>query len=347
MLYSSGTTGRPKGVKVPAPDAALGEGSDGVTTLGQMLFGATAETDVPLPGAALPRRAAPLLPGRSPDRRHRRGHGALRRRGVPGAGRAAPHTFSQVVPDDVHPDAEAPRGGADALRHVVARGRRARRGPLPRGGEVPDHRVARPDRARVLRRHRGQRLRVLQQRGLARPRGTVGKAIIGTVRIVGDDGEEVPVGETGTVYFEGGSDFSYHNDAEKTASSRDPKGRGWSTLGDVGRIDADGFLYLTDRKSYMIISAGVNIYPQEAENVLAMHPKVADVAVFGVPERGLRRRGQGCRRTGVDGRRRARAEPGADRVLQGAARGREVPPVGRLPRRSSRATPRASCTSAS
>ena len=71
---------------------------------------------------------------------------------------------------------------------------------------------------------------------------------------------------------------------ERTRGSRDPKGHGWSTLGDVGYVDEDGFLYLTDRKAYMIISGGVNIYPQEAENVLAMHPKVDDVAVFGIPD---------------------------------------------------------------
>ncbi len=108
---------------------------------------------------------------------------------------------------------------------------------------------------------------------------------MGTVHIVGDDGEEVATGESGTVYFEGeaAATFEYHNDAEKTADSRDPKGRGWSTLGDVGHLDDDGFLYLTDRKAYMIITGGVNVYPQEAENVLALHPEVADVAVFGVP----------------------------------------------------------------
>jgi acyl-CoA synthetase (AMP-forming)/AMP-acid ligase II len=77
--------------------------------------------------------------------------------------------------------------------------------------------------------------------------------------------------------------FEYHNDPEKTKSSRDPKGRGWSTLGDIGYMDDDKFLYLTDRKAFMIISGGVNIYPQEAENVLINHPKVVDVAVFGVP----------------------------------------------------------------
>lgn len=74
-----------------------------------------------------------------------------------------------------------------------------------------------------------------------------------------------------------------HNDPDKTRASRDPKGRGWSTLGDVGHLDADKFLYLTDRKAYMIITGGVNVYPQEAENVLVGHPEVVDVAVLGVP----------------------------------------------------------------
>ena len=115
---------------------------------------------------------------------------------------------------------------------------------------------------------------------LAHP-GTVGSPIGCVVHIVGEDGEEVPQGESGTVYFEGGAEFEYHNDPEKTKGSRHPKG--WSTLGDVGYLDEDGFLYLTDRKAYMIISGGVNIYPQEAENILVTHPKVVDVAVFGVP----------------------------------------------------------------
>jgi long-chain acyl-CoA synthetase len=115
---------------------------------------------------------------------------------------------------------------------------------------------------------------------LAHP-GTVGVAIACTVHICGDDGEDLPHYESGTIYFEGGATFEYHNDPDKTRSSRHPKG--WSTLGDVGYLDDDNFLYLTDRKAYMIISGGVNIYPQEAENVLITHPKIIDVAVFGVP----------------------------------------------------------------
>jgi long-chain acyl-CoA synthetase len=111
--------------------------------------------------------------------------------------------------------------------------------------------------------------------------GTVGTPINCVVHICGDDGEELPRGAAGTVYFGGGASFEYHNDAEKTSSSRHPMG--WSTLGDVGYLDDDNFLYLTDRKAHMIISGGVNVYPQETENVLVTHPKVIDVAVFGVP----------------------------------------------------------------
>jgi len=117
---------------------------------------------------------------------------------------------------------------------------------------------------------------------LAHP-GTVGKSLLGEIHICDDEGNELPIGEEGTIYFQGPSEFEYHNDKKKTAESRHPLHKDWSTLGDVGKLDAEGFLYLTDRKAFMIISGGVNIYPQEAENVLIGHPKVADVAVIGVP----------------------------------------------------------------
>jgi fatty-acyl-CoA synthase len=112
-------------------------------------------------------------------------------------------------------------------------------------------------------------------------RGTVGKAVVGSVKILDEEDQERPTGEIGTVYFADTPQFTYHNDPEKT--KRAYNARGWSTLGDVGYVDDEGFLYLTDRKSYMIISGGVNIYPQETEDVLITHPEVADVAVFGVP----------------------------------------------------------------
>ena len=112
-------------------------------------------------------------------------------------------------------------------------------------------------------------------------RGTVGKAVVGKLKILDEEGNERPTGEIGTVYFADAPVFTYHNDPDKTKRAYNDKG--WSTLGDVGYVDDEGFLYLTDRKSYMIISGGVNIYPQETEDVLIRHPAVADVAVFGVP----------------------------------------------------------------
>jgi long-chain acyl-CoA synthetase len=118
------------------------------------------------------------------------------------------------------------------------------------------------------------------QEWLAHP-GSVGRAKIGRVRICGTDGEELPVGQEGTVYFSGGPAFAYHNDPEKTTYAHNR--HGWSTLGDIGYVDDEGYLYLTDRKANMIISGGVNIYPQEAENLLLSHPQVIDAAVIGVP----------------------------------------------------------------
>ena len=112
-------------------------------------------------------------------------------------------------------------------------------------------------------------------------RGTVGRAVVGTLKILDENDQELPAGQIGTVYFAGGPVFAYHNDPDKTRRAHNT--RGWSTLGDVGYLDGDGYLHLTDRKSYMIISGGVNIYPQETEDVLITHPEVADVAVFGVP----------------------------------------------------------------
>ncbi|MGH7091468.1 MAG: acyl-CoA synthetase [Stellaceae bacterium] len=115
---------------------------------------------------------------------------------------------------------------------------------------------------------------------LAHP-GTVGRSLGGVLKIVDEDGEELPPGATGQIYFAGGPRFSYHNDPAKTAAAYHPNG--WASLGDIGHADAEGYLYLTDRKAHMIISGGVNIYPQEAENVLVTHPAVIDAAVFGIP----------------------------------------------------------------
>jgi acyl-CoA synthetase (AMP-forming)/AMP-acid ligase II len=116
-------------------------------------------------------------------------------------------------------------------------------------------------------------------------KGTVGRPLLGIVHICDESGDEVPPRTEGAVFFESENRFSYHNDPDKTRDATNK--HGWTTLGDVGWVDEEGFLYLTDRKSFMIISGGVNIYPQEIENLLVSHPKVADAAVIGAPDEDL------------------------------------------------------------
>jgi long-chain acyl-CoA synthetase len=116
---------------------------------------------------------------------------------------------------------------------------------------------------------------------LSRP-GSIGRSLLGTPHILGDDGKELPPGQIGDIFYEGGVPFTYLNDEAKSAASRSRDG--WATVGDVGYVDADGYLFLTDRRHHTIISGGVNIYPQETENLLVSHPRVADAAVFGVPD---------------------------------------------------------------
>ena len=117
-------------------------------------------------------------------------------------------------------------------------------------------------------------------------KGTVGRAKLGVLHILDDDFSEVPNGTPGTIWFEAPLGLDYWKDAAKTREATTPDGR-MRTIGDVGYVDDDGWLFLTDRKTFMIISGGVNIYPQETENLLVTHPKVADAAVFGVPNADL------------------------------------------------------------
>jgi long-chain acyl-CoA synthetase len=120
---------------------------------------------------------------------------------------------------------------------------------------------------------------------LERP-GTVGRPILGEIHITDEDGNELGPGEDGTIWFgSGGSSYEYHGDRDATARRRDR--RGWTTLDDVGHVDEAGYLFLTDRRDHMIVSGGVNISPQEAEDLLASHPKVLDAGVIGVPNADL------------------------------------------------------------
>ncbi len=283
MLYSSGTTGQPKGVKVALPGAPLGDGADGVSSIARLLFGATEESVYLSPAPLY--HAAPLRFCRATHR-------------IGGTVVVMEHfdpeqylalveryrcTFSQVVPTMFIRMLKLPaevraRYDLSSLVTVV-------HAAAPCPAEVKAQMIAwwGPIVHEYYAGTEGNGFVYCNSADWLTHRGTVGRAISGTIHILDDDGEEVPIGEAGTVYFEGGGAFSYHKDEAKTRSAQDPKGRGWSTLGDVGHLDADGYLYLTDRKAYMIITGGVNVYPQEAENVLALHPKVADVAVFGVP----------------------------------------------------------------
>ena len=124
--------------------------------------------------------------------------------------------------------------------------------------------------------------------------GSVGRAFHGTLRILDDHYNVLPAGAIGSVYFENGTDFSYFKDEAKTADAKSPQG--YTTLGDMGYLDDAGYLYLKDRKSFMIISGGVNIYPQEIEDLLVSHEAVLDAAVFWRPGYGFRRSGKSCGR---------------------------------------------------
>jgi acyl-CoA synthetase (AMP-forming)/AMP-acid ligase II len=281
MLYSSGTTGRPKGVKPPLTVAPLGSLPDGVTLLCQALFGMD-ESSVYLTPAPL-YHSAPLRFTRAV---HKLGATAVvleRFDPVAALDAIERHrvTHSQWVPTMFIRMLKLPeeqRTARDLSSHRCAIHAAA---PVP----VPVKRQMIEWWGPIVHEYYAGTegngfVYCNSEDWLAHP-GTVGRPLIGSVHVVGDDGEEVPAGRTGTIYFEGGAEFEYHKDPEKTASARHPKG--WTTLGDIGHVDEEGFVYLTDRKAHMIITGGVNVYPQEAENVLATHPKVADVAVIGVP----------------------------------------------------------------
>lgn len=280
MLYSSGTTGQPKGV-MPAFTPQPLETSGG-TIFGLLagLFGFQAG-DVYLSPAPLyhaaPLRftmAAHVLGGTAVVMEHFSPEGyleAVQRYGV---------THSQVVPTmfvRLLKLADRSRYDVSSVRAII---HAAAPCPVPVkreiiewfGPVVHEYYAGTEGNGFVY---------CNSEQWLAHP-GTVGSPLGCVLHIVGEDGTELPTGQTGTVYFEGGATFEYHNDPDKTRSSRHPLG--WSTLGDVGYVDGDGFLYLTDRKAYMIISGGVNVYPQEAENLLVTHPLVLDAAVFGIPD---------------------------------------------------------------
>ncbi|HVN52542.1 MAG TPA: AMP-binding protein, partial [Acidimicrobiales bacterium] len=280
MLYSSGTTGRPKGVKTAMPSEPVDTPTP-VHALCTLLFGLTADSVYLSPAPLY--HSAPL---RFSMAVHQAGGTVVVMEHFDAAEALAlieryHVTFSQWVPTMFIRMLKLPE--EERTRHDLSSLEAAVHAAAPCPVEVKRRMIEwwGPILHEYYAGTEGNGfVYTNSQDWLAHP-GTVGRNLTGEIHIVGDDGQEVPVGEAGTIWFGGNAEFEYHNDPDKTAESRDP--RGWSTLGDVGRLDEDGFLYLTDRKSYMIISGGVNIYPQETENLLALHPKVADVAVIGVP----------------------------------------------------------------
>ena len=284
MLYSSGTTGRPKGILRPLPETSIDDDGGPVAGLQRALWGFD-ENAVYLSPAPL-YHSAPI--GFCHSVQALGGTVVMLRRFDPVQALQAidDHkvTHSQWVPTmftRMLKLTDAERDGFDLSSHKVAIHAAA---PCP---EEVKRRMFDWWGPILYEYYGGTEMNGFTHCGpaewLARP-GTVGKAILGTIHICGEDGAELPNGTPGIVYFElPQMPFEYLKDAQKTKDAQHPLHANWSALGDVGRLDDDGYLYLTDRATFMIISGGVNIYPQEVEDALALHPKIADVAVIGVP----------------------------------------------------------------
>jgi fatty-acyl-CoA synthase len=285
MLYSSGTTGRPKGIKPPLPDSQVDDADNpSVNLLGSMYkFGPDTVYLSPAPiYHTAPLRFCGVVNSTG-------GTVVMMSRfdaaGALEAMRKYEVTHAQFVPTmfvrmlKLPPEQRA-AGRPDTLRvaiHAAA--------PCP----VAVKAAMLDWWGEVIHEYYG----ATESNGLtfidpaqwrAHP-GSVGRAGLGVIRICDDDGMELPPGADGTVYFERDEvPFIYHNDPDSTASAQHPEHPTWTTTGDIGHVDAEGYLYLTDRKAFMIISGGVNIYPQEIEDCLALHPAVLDVAVIGIPD---------------------------------------------------------------
>ncbi|ODT89811.1 acyl-CoA synthetase [Phenylobacterium sp. SCN 70-31] len=282
MLYSSGTTGRPKGVKRALSGGALIEG-EALTAWAREGYGMDADTVYLSPAPLY--HAAPL--GWSMNVQRLGGTVILmekfdaedclrliERHGVTHVQFVPTHFVRMLkLPEDVR--ARYAHGSLKVVFHAAA--------PCP--VPVKEQMIAwwGPIIHEYYAGTEGNGRTVIDSHEWLAHRGSVGRATAPVeVKICGEEGEVLPPRAEGLVYFAGGGRFEYHNAPEKTAESTHPEG--WTTLGDVGWVDEEGYLYLTDRKSFMIISGGVNIYPQEIENLLITHPKVADAAVVGAPD---------------------------------------------------------------
>jgi long-chain acyl-CoA synthetase len=281
MFYSSGTTGRPKGIMRALDGAPFGSGGGSLTGLIQQLFGFTADTVYLSPAPLY--HAAPL--GWTTSVQRLGGTAVIMEKFEPEQVLALIEkhriTHAQFVPTHFVRLLKLPaevraRYELSSLQMVV-------HAAAPCPVEVKQQMLAwwGPVIHEFYAGSEGNGFCYVGPEDWLTHPGTVGRSLLGPLHILGDDGVELPTGEAGQIWFESGVAFEYHNDPAKTAGAYND--RGWSGLGDIGYLDAEGYLFLTDRVSHMIISGGVNIYPQEVENLLTMHPAILDVAVIGVP----------------------------------------------------------------
>jgi len=281
MLYSSGTTGRPKGVKREVTGETPIDAPNGLAMMGAALYGWTPDSIYLSPAPLY--HAAPL--GWSMAVQALGGTVILMERFDPEEALALIEkhkvTTAQWVPTHfvrmlkLPPEARTKYDTSSLIQVFHA----AAPCPVPIKQQMIEWWG--PIISEYYAGTEGNGFTAINSAEWLEHKGSVGRAMTAELKICDEDGNPLPPRAEGTVYFAGGGQFEYHNDPKKTAESRNQ--HGWTTLGDVGWVDEEGFLYLTDRKSFMIISGGVNIYPQEIENLLITHPKVADVAVVGAP----------------------------------------------------------------
>ncbi|MFG3022435.1 acyl-CoA synthetase [Streptomyces sp. NPDC048254] len=285
MFYSSGTTGRPKGILTPLPEHSVEEGDPAMYPGTRATFGMSEDTvflsPAPLHHAAPLRvsQVAQCLGGTVVCMESFDPVGALR------AIETYQVTCSQWVPTmfvRMLRLGPGERAGFDLTSHRIAVHAAA---PCPVGIKEAMISWWGPILHEYYSGSENIGTTAIDSHEWLRHRGSVGRATYGTIHICDEAGQELPAGQTGTIYFDApGVTVRYHGAPGASASLAHPDHRDWRTLGDVGHLDADGYLYLCDRRSFTIVSGGVNIYPQESENLLVQHPAVADAAVFGIPD---------------------------------------------------------------